>query len=194
MKKKSLKSLLRGSTIEVAKALIGYRLYTSVKGHKCAGMIVETEAYDGSIDEASHSFRGKTPRNSIMFEEAGFCYVYFTYGMHYCVNVVTGEKGNGSAVLVRAIEPLEGIEIMKKRRGKSKIENLCNGPAKLCQALGIDKKMLGEDLSSSKIIRIEAYRNIPESEIISSRRIGITKSENLEWRFYLKGNLFVSRS
>ncbi|NMC63793.1 MAG: DNA-3-methyladenine glycosylase [SAR324 cluster bacterium] len=193
MKKKSLKRLLLGPTVEVAKDLIGYRLVTSVKGHRCAGMIVETEAYDGSIDEASHSFRGKTTRNSIMFEEAGLCYVYFTYGMHYCVNVVTGDKGKGAAVLIRALEPLEGIEIMKRRRGQSKLENLCNGPAKLCQALGIDKKMLGEDLRSSEIIRIEAYKGFPDSEIVTSKRIGITKSKDLEWRFYLKGNLFVSK-
>ena len=191
---KSLKALLNKDTLSVARGLIGRRLITDIRGIESSGIIVETEAYGGPIDEAAHSFIGKTARNSEMFEKAGHCYVYFIYGMHYCVNVVTEPKGTAAAVLIRALEPFSGIPAMQKRRGVSKVRELCSGPAKLCQALSIDRRMLGEDLLNSKLIRIEdPPLDLPTLNIISTERIGISKSSELKWRFCLRGSPFLSR-
>lgn len=194
MNKKLLNTLFQKSTLQVARGLIGCRLLSRINGKECSGMIVETEAYDGEIDQACHCFSKRTPRNSIMFEAAGYCYVYFIYGMHYCVNVVTGKKGRGAAVLIRALEPLSGLDLMAQRRGHSKIRELCNGPAKLCEALAIDKKVLGEHFLSSKLIRIVPYLSFPERQIIHAKRIGISRAQDLEWRFFLKDNLFISKA
>jgi len=126
-----------------------------------------------------------------MFGSAGHLYVYFTYGMHYCCNIVTGKRGDGSAVLIRAVEPLEGEEIMEKNRRKSGIE-ISNGPAKLCQALGIDKTFNGHDLSRSplKLIYKEFLSN---KKIIQTTRIGIRHGKEIPWRFYISGDPYVSR-
>ncbi|MCB0339177.1 MAG: DNA-3-methyladenine glycosylase, partial [Bdellovibrionales bacterium] len=143
------------SALEVAPDLIGMKLCTKVGKKITSGMIVEVEAYCGDIDPAAHTFNGPTKRNQVMFEMGGKCYVYFTYGMHYCVNVVTGPQKVGDAVLIRALEPVEGVEIINRRRGKVRGLNLTNGPAKLTQALGIDLRHLGEDLIESKKIWLE---------------------------------------
>jgi len=165
------------------------------------GRIVEVEAYLGKKDPASHAFRGKTERNSVMFREGGCLYVYFTYGMHFCANVVTGPSGSASAVLLRALEPVNGIERMvtqrfgtRIRRGASvpakTIRSATNGPAKLCQALGIGRKENGEDLCGETIWIAEGPGD--RGILLRSARIGITRGTGHRWRFFLKGNKFVS--
>lgn len=151
-------------------------------------MIVETEGYD-ETDAASHSFNGRTPRTDIMFGPAGYLYVYFTYGMHFCCNVVTGKEGEGSAVLIRAVQPLVGVNILEKRRGKPGIM-ATNGPAKLCQALGIDKAMNGHDLKK-KPLRLLLQPPLVDG-IVQTTRVGISKAKEVKWRFYIEGNAFVS--
>lgn len=186
-------SFFKGSTEDVAKKLLGKILVRNYNGKILSGKIVETEAYLDENDLASHSAVGLTERNKVMFGEAGLAYVYFTYGMHYCFNVVTGEEGKGSAVLIRALEPLEGIELMKKFRQKNDLHILTNGPAKLCQALKIDKKLNGIDLKKSSEIFIAELEIEENFEIVVTTRIGIEKSKDLPLRFYIKENKFVSK-
>ena len=163
-----------------------------------SGKIVEVEAYDGLTDEASHAFNGKTKRNEVMFKQGGLLYVYFTYGMHYCANVVTGNVDDPKAILLRGIEPLEGIEQMslnryrKKTCTKKEFINLTNGPAKLCKAFGIERPENGTDLTGDKIFILDSPK-LNKSEIIITTRIGINKSINLPWRYYIKNNPFVSK-
>lgn len=186
-------NFFKGKTEEIAKKLLGKILVRVYKGNILAGKIVETEAYLDENDLASHSSIGMTERNKVMFGEAGLAYVYFTYGMHYCFNVVTGEEGKGSAVLIRALEPIEGIEQMKKFRRKKDVHILTNGPAKLCQALKIDKSLNGVDLKISNEIFIAEPSEKEQIEIVTSTRIGIEKSKDLPLRFYIKENKFVSK-
>lgn len=185
------KEFFRKSTIDLAKSLLGCTLVHKTSLGKFSGKIVETEAYLEK-DPASHSYSGKKKRNSVMFDSAGHAYVYFTYGMHHCFNVVANKEGIGEAVLIRALEPLEGIEIMKKLRKKSEEKNLCNGPAKLVQAMNIKKYHNGLNLLSphSKlyILKGDNYK-----KIVSAKRIGISKAQNKLLRFYIKGNEFISR-
>jgi DNA-3-methyladenine glycosylase len=184
--------LLAGDAVEVAPRLLGCLLVRELEdGTRISGRIVETEAYHQS-DAASHSYKGKTPRTEIMFGPPGFVYVYFTYGMHYCVNVVTGPEGEGSAVLIRAIEPVEGIERMRANRGGLETIQLTNGPAKLCQALQIDKQLNGHDLHTLPL-QLRVQPPIDASEIVTTTRIGITKDAHRPWRFYVAGNPFVSK-
>lgn len=173
---------------DAAPRLLGSLLVREIDGHKLVGRIVETEAYD-QTDAASHSYRGRTPRTDVMFGPPGHAYVYFTYGMHYCFNVVTGEEGVGSAVLVRALEPLEGLEIMRQNRGK---DDVTNGPAKLCQALKIDKTLNGHDLSKPPFY-LEFQDQLSNNSYVQTTRIGITKDTDKPWRFYIKDNPFVSK-
>ncbi len=182
----------------VAQNLLGKILVKKINGKTLAGKIVEVEAYDGRIDEAAHTFSGKTKRNEIMFDEGGFFYVYFTYGTHFCCNVVTGAKDVGTAVLLRAVEPLIGLEDMSKNRfgrdlliEKDKI-NLTNGPGKLCKAFNIDKRYNTIDLTGDEIFILK-QKKISSEKIITTRRIGIKKSIELPWRFYIKDNPYVSR-
>jgi DNA-3-methyladenine glycosylase len=181
------KDFFNKSTIEVAKSLLGCYL---VHG-KTTGKIVETEAYLED-DPASHSFKGKTKRNSPMFNKAGTAYVYFTYGMHNCFNVVTNVKGKGEAVLIRSLEPTKGIGLMKKRRCTENIRNLCNGPAKLVQAMAISIKHNNTDLINGNL-KILSRNKKENFEIVQSKRIGIKKGSELQYRFYIKGNKFVSK-
>ncbi|AFH48329.1 3-Methyladenine DNA glycosylase [Ignavibacterium album JCM 16511] len=184
--------------IKVAKELLGKILIKKECGKTLAGRIVEVEAYDGKNDEASHSFKGKTKRNEVMFREGGYFYVYFTYGVHHCCNVVTGREGYGAAVLIRAVEPLTGIETMALRRfGIRKINekqfyNLTNGPGKICEAFAFDRSHSGLDLTGDKVYITNAPL-LKKSEIGISKRIGISKSTELPWRFFIKGNKFLSR-
>jgi DNA-3-methyladenine glycosylase len=184
--------LLAGDAVEVAPRLLGCLLVRELEdGTRISGRIVETEAYHQS-DAASHSYKGKIPRTEIMFGPPGFVYVYFTYGMHYCVNVVTGPEGEGSAVLIRAIEPVEGIERMRANRGGLETTQLTNGPAKLCQALQIDKQLNGHDLHTLPL-QLRVQPPIDASEIVTTTRIGITKDAHRPWRFYVAGNPFISK-
>ena len=184
--------------LTVAKELLGKILVKKENGVTLSGMIVEVEAYDGEIDEASHTFIGKTKRNEIMFEQGGFFYVYFTYGAHFCCNIVTGKKGKGTAVLIRAVEPLHGEEIMIKNRFGRELKNekerfnLTSGPGKVCQAFSITKKHYGIDLTGDEIFLLNNTR--PKSDEIGiSQRIGIKKSVHLPWRFFIKNNNYISR-
>jgi DNA-3-methyladenine glycosylase len=199
-------------TLKVAKDLLGKHLIRKIGRSTLIGKIVEVEAYLGEKDPASHAYRGKTKRNEVMFLEGGHLYVYFTYGMHYCCNVVTEKKGIGHAVLLRAIEPVEGIERMMKNRKKNrsngiiknrsdgvledwrneKMVNLTNGPAKLCQAFGVARTQNGTDLLGDEIF-ITNRPKIPNSKIGQSTRIGIRNGKEKLWRFYIKENPFVSR-
>jgi DNA-3-methyladenine glycosylase len=177
-------------TVALAKALLGKHLvYGDLRGK-----IVETEAYLYRGDPACHAARGPTPRNAPMFGPPGRTYVYFIYGAYYCLNVTSGKVGEGEAVLIRAVEPVRGIEIMQKRRNTEKIKNLCSGPGKLTQAFGITKEHNDLSLIDGKL-RIYDGDSCKESEIISTTRIGLSagKGEDLELRFYVAGSGFVSR-
>jgi DNA-3-methyladenine glycosylase len=177
------KSWFAADAVELAPKLLG----KVVKYRDCAGIIVETEAY--TTDPASHGAR-LTPRSKVMHETYGHWYVYFTYGMHYCANVTTNRDGAG-AILIRAVEPLEGIEKMEERRGTFAIQNLCSGPAKFAKAFGITKAENGLPIADD--LAIYDSPEIPADQIIASPRIGISKAADLPWRFYIKGNKFVSR-
>lgn len=184
-----MEELLQDAEV-AAKALLGYRLiHDSPKG-RTAGIIVETEAYTAD-DEASHTFRGQTKRNSVMFGPAGHAYIYFTYGMHHCFNIVTGSEGDGQGVLIRALEPVEGLELMHERRGVDKVLDLTNGPAKLVEAMGITPQDSGADVLSGSL-RVEPD-NKPKT-IVSAKRVGISRAKHLKRRFYIKGNSFVSKA
>lgn len=184
--------------VTVARELLGKVLVKSEEKGLLAGRIVEVEAYDGIIDEASHSFKGKTKRNEIMFNYGGFFYVYFTYGAHFCCNVVTGKKNNGAAVLIRAVEPITGVDCMiEKRFGRKlnndkEIFNLTSGPGKVCKAFGFNKKHSGVDLTGKSIYLINQPK-LKANKIGISKRIGISKSVDLPWRFFEIGNPFLSR-
>ena len=191
MEKKLSRRFYDRATLQVAKELLGKYLVFKRDGNTLSGKIVETEAYIGQSDKASHASRGKTKRNEVMFGPAGHAYIYFTYGMYHCLNFVTEKDNFPAAVLIRALEPKDGIEIMKKNRKTDVIENLTNGPGKVCMALGLDRKMNGIDLCSD-ILYVED-RNEKKGKIISTSRVGINAGKDKKWRFYIKDNKFVSR-
>lgn len=179
--------------VKAAPQLLGWTVVSKTPAGVIKLKIVETEAYHQN-DPASHSYKGKTARSAPMFEAGGTIYVYFTYGMHYCMNIVVGPAGRGEAVLFRAGEPLKGIEIMQKNRNTSDIHNLANGPAKLTQALGIKGTSLsGKLLNRSNIYLEEPKIRVKPTDIASSARIGILKNTNQPWRFYIKDSTFVSK-
>jgi len=196
--RKLKKSFYRRELLEVARSLIGKTLVKVNGKGNLAGKIVEVEAYHGDFDKAAHSYRGVTKRTEIMFQTGGYLYVYFTYGAHHCCNVVTGKKGQGTAVLIRAVEPLSGIETMSKNRFGRKLKNdkekfnLTSGPGKTCQAFGINRRHSGIDLTGDKIFILDAEK-IKSKDIGVSKRIGITKSVDLPWRFFIKNNPYLSR-
>jgi len=180
--------IVKLSSLEAAPLLLGCYLIRGPLKVK----IVETEAYHQE-DPASHSFRGETPRTAPMFQAGGRLYVYFTYGMHYCLNIVVGPKGAGEAVLIRAGEPVEGIELMRANRGVKDLKNLASGPGKLAQALGIfDTSLSGKILDKSSI-SLEIGEPVDPKDIVAAARVGITKAVDLPWRFYIRGNPFVSK-
>lgn len=174
---------------QVAKKLLGCYLVRQTSSGEAIVKIVETESYDQD-DMASHTYNGKTPRNEVMFGPSGRLYVYFTYGMHYCCNVVTGRPGEGSAVLIRAVEPIQGHEILESHRPRGG-KDLTNGPAKLCQALDIDRRLNGHDLHETPLV-LTTGEQVPEASIVQTSRIGIKKAVDEPRRYYLKDNHFVS--
>ena len=203
------KFYLREDTVEIARDLLGKLLVVrDENGERVSGMIVETEAYLGETDRAAHSFGGRrTARNEITYALGGHVYVFFIYGMYYQLNVVCGKVNIPHVVLIRAIETVEGIETMRERRSRKKSEpgaiataampdkNLTSGPGKLCIAMSIDRGLNGEDLLGDTIW-IEQYRSLLDEEIAVGKRIGIDYAgEDAEkpWRFWVKGNEFVSR-
>lgn len=172
-----------GSAVEIAPKLLG----KIVLKDSCAGIIVETEAY--TTDAASHAFK-ITPRSALMCDTYGHWYIYFTYGMHWCANITTDKDGIG-AVLIRAVEPIEGIKIMKQRRHTDDLRNLCSGPAKFCSAFGITDAENGLPLTGD--FAIFDAPEIQKSKIATSARVGIKNDIELPWRFYIKNNPFVSK-
>jgi len=190
------RSFYARSALEVAPDLLGKTLVREADGQRLAGCIVEVEAYLGREDAASHAYRGPTPRSQVMFGPSGVAYVYFIYGMHHCLNVVTGDAGAGEAVLIRALQPLVGLSTMQDRRGQQDGRDLANGPGKLCQALGVDKAFDGHDLTLGISLWIEAPDK-PVGEVSVSPRVGVrgdAQALAAPWRFYLRQNPHVSRS
>ena len=188
----------RPDTLRVARDLLGKLLVVpDARGERVSGMIVETEAYLGEIDKAAHSYGGRrTARNEITYAEGGHVYVFFVYGMYYQLNLVTGLAGHPHVVLIRAVEPVEGVEVMRERRGDMKDTNLTSGPGKLCIALDITRDLNGEDLMGDRIW-IEECRRFKKNEIASGPRIGIDYAEEfveLPWRFWVRDSKFVSKS
>lgn len=182
-------------TVDVAKDLLGCYLVHESKDGTTIGRIVEVEAYL-SNDPAAHTYRGRTARNATMFGPAGHAYVYFTYGMHYCVNTVTMREGVGEGVLIRALEPVEGIPLMQRRRHTDAVLNLCSGPAKLVQAMGITIAHNGHDLVRRPLYLLSRDHYGPPAPvmIVATRRVGITRAVELPLRFYIKGSPFISRA
>ncbi|MBE0643302.1 MAG: DNA-3-methyladenine glycosylase [Bacteroidetes bacterium] len=179
-------------TLTIARELLGKTFFRHFGGRLLSGRIVEVEAYHQSGDESSHSFRGRGTRNDVMFHAGGQLYVYFTYGMHFCMNVVTEKEGVGAAVLIRALEPLEGIDLMRLHRGEEKRDrDLASGPAKLCQAFGIGREENGLALDGT-LVGIADAPKIPSHGIIITPRVGISRSRELPWRFFLADSPWVS--
>jgi DNA-3-methyladenine glycosylase len=197
MKKVPLSFYNRKDVVKIAKELLGKIIVTCFDGEITSGRIVETEAYAGIVDKASHSFAGKrTARNEHMYSAAGTAYTYICYGMHQMMNIVTNEKEIPDAVLIRAIEPLEGIDIMLKRTGKKTLDKtLTRGPGNVGKALGIFKHHSGLYLLDDEIYVLDDSKKIPDEEIGISKRIGVESAGEdglLPYRFYVKGNKYVS--
>lgn len=184
---------------EVARALLGQELVHEGSAGVASGIIVETEAYLGVVDRASHAFGGRmSSRTAIMYEEGGHAYVYLIYGMYWCLNITAQGVGTPECVLIRALQPVNGLDLMRRRRhaeaGK-RLANLTNGPGKLCLALGVDGSLYGEDLCGDVLFVRERLPS-DSAEIVASPRVNIDYAEEAihhDWRYYLKGNPFVSR-
>jgi|DewCreStandDraft_5_1066085.scaffolds.fasta_scaffold00565_35 DNA-3-methyladenine glycosylase len=181
--------------VVVARALLGQRLVRILNGERLAGRIVETEAYRGEADAASHAARGRTPRNAVMYGPPGHAYVYFIYGMHFCLNAVTGPEGVASAVLLRALEPLEGLATLRRLRPGRPDRELTNGPARLCQALAIDRRLNGADLVAGAELFIEADLAPPDDQVVVGPRVGVrgdAAARSAPWRFMLRDSPYLS--
>ena len=176
----------------VAIELIGKVLVFKSEGKSLCGEIVETEAYLGEDDPASHAYRGMTPRNRVMFGAPGFSYIYFTYGFHHCFNVVTEKEGKAGAVLIRALRPLSEIELMKRRRGTDQLQNLTSGPGKLTQAFGMTREHSGLDLTQNGFHIEETSSYSKFQKIGVSKRIGIREGKDFLYRFFLEDSPFIS--
>jgi DNA-3-methyladenine glycosylase len=187
----------RANVVTIARELLGKQLVTSIKGQVTAGIIVETEAYSHK-ERGCHAFDNKkTQRNAIMFQPGGFSYVYLCYGIHNLFNVVTNQDGEADAVLIRALEPTGGIEWMQKRMNTSSSTRITSGPGKLTKALGIDRTMNGKYLLANEVWIEDSGTKIGSSKIVASPRIGIDyagEDAKLPWRFYIKDNVWISRT
>jgi DNA-3-methyladenine glycosylase len=188
------------ATLDVARGLIGKTLAHRTARGLTAGIVVEVEAYVGAMDPASHAYRGLTPRNRTMFGAAGRAYVYLSYGMHCCINIVTEREGEAAAVLLRALAPTYGIELMRERRGlRISDRDLCRGPGRLCQALDITREQDGADLTVGPVTDgadglwvAETVDWAMDAPIATSPRIGISRAVDWPWRYYVAGNRYVS--
>lgn len=185
-------------TLIVSRELLGQRLVRELNGQRLSGLIVETEAYIGPTDTASHASKGRTARTEVMFGQPGLAYIYLIYGMYYMLNLVTEQAGFPAAVLIRAIEPQEGIEVMRSNRLLSSPKlRLTNGPGKLCRALTINKSLHGWDVTTGQQLWLEAAPAVPDSVVITGPRVGIDYAypadRTAPWRFWIKGNRYVSR-
>ncbi|MFI5201757.1 MAG: DNA-3-methyladenine glycosylase [Candidatus Kapaibacterium sp.] len=178
----------------VAKELLGAYLHRVIDGVELIGKIVETEAY-GVGDAACHAYRGKTPRNAVMFREGGFSYIYFTYGMHFCFNVTANAEGIAEAILIRAVEPVDGIEMMRALRPKARLDReLTSGPGRLCQAFGLTREQNAIDLVESDELFITRGKSVAANLIGVTTRIGINVAQDFPWRFFIRENEYVSRA
>jgi DNA-3-methyladenine glycosylase len=185
------RSFYSQDTVKVAQEMLGKILVRKINGYIISGIIVETEAYRYKDDEASHSFGGMTERNKAMFGDVGKAYVYFTYGMHYCVNAVArSDECKAGAVLLRSLVPHSGIDFMYKQRNTNELSNLTNGPAKLAQALNITKKEYGQDLTKKSTLYIVDGIPVKKSDIKIGPRIGISKASDKLWNFKITKNVF----
>lgn len=181
-------------TITVSKELLGKTIVRKTFKKILTAKIVETEAYIGEHDPACHAYQKITARNKIMYEAGGMVYIYFIYGNYYCFNIVSEMKGIGNATLIRAVEPVEGIEIMKKLRGAvNNIFELTNGPAKLCMALNIDKTLNAEDITNENNIFISKPVKKEKFEIVTTKRIGLNVGADFPYRFFIKDNPYVTK-
>ncbi len=191
-KKLSAEFFLLPTEIVAMKLLGKIIVKVEESGEILAGEMVKTEAYLGDNDEASHSFPGITERNKPMFAKGGVLYVYKSYGIHHCINIVTEKAGIGAAVLIRAVKPIAGIEIMKKRRGTDDIYKLCKGPGNTAKAFGFTKNDNFRSLASDNLFLIDG-KSPDKNEIKITERVGITRSADLTLRFYLKNSKYISR-
>ena len=193
--KKLTRNFYRKSALNLAQSLLGKILVHESQNGTTSGIIVETEAYSGPDDKAAHTFSNKrTHRTEIVFHDGGFAYVYLVYGLHCCFNVTANAAGKPECVLVRALQPLDGIELMQFRRKSSRLVTLCNGPGKLCAAMGITRELYGADLCGDELYILD--EGFSDVKIAASTRIGIDYAEeyrNMLWRFYVEGNVYVSR-
>ncbi len=180
-----LRELLSGPVLEVAPRLLG----ATLRHGEVAVRLTEVEAYDGPDDPGSHAYRGRTPRNAVMFGPPGHLYVYFTYGMHFCCNVVCGPEGSPSAVLLRAGEIVEGVELARQRRSGAPDRDLARGPARLCQALAIGREENGADLASRPLTLVPGT---PDGAVSTGPRVGLRDAPDRPWRFWLTGEPTVS--
>jgi DNA-3-methyladenine glycosylase len=191
---KLARSFFARSSAEVSRDLLGRLLVRHLPDRqRLVARIVETEAYQED-DPASHSFRGLTERTRVMFGPPGHLYVYFIYGMHFCMNVVTGRDGEGSAVLLRAAEPLEGLPEMIRRRRAESPRLLCSGPGRLCEALAIGRSQNGTDLVGGRELQVLAGQPIADEEVTATPRVGVIAAHDKPWRFLVRGNPHVSRA
>ena len=183
-------------TLTLARELLGRRLVRLVDGQRLSGIIVETEAYIGETDTACHASKGRTPRTAVMFGPPGYAYVYLIYGMYHMLNIVTEAEGFPAAVLIRAIEPVEGLEQMQARRGRQRGANLTNGPGKLCKALAIDRGLNGSPLALEAGLWLEEGTPVSQANVATGPRVGIDyaapEDRAAPWRFWVHGNRFVS--
>ena len=184
-------------TLTVARCLLGQRLVRMRDGERLSGTIVEVEAYVGEGDKACHASSGRTKRNAAMFGPPGHAYVYLIYGMHHCLNVVTEADGTPAAVLIRALEPIEGIETMQALRDRTKPTTLTSGPGRLCHALDIDRGFDEADLCATDAeLFVEEATPVQDESVATGHRVGVTGDDaalSAPWRFYVKGNVYVSR-
>lgn len=189
------KGFYRRNALEVAPELLGKILVHESSQGITKGKIVEVEAYLGSLDPAAHSYKNsRSPRTLIQYDEGGYAYIYLIYGMYYCMNIVTNKVNIPEVVLIRALEPIDGIELMKQRRGTDKIQNLSSGPGKLCQAMGINKTHYGMDLCKNTLYLEES--KVDDNIVVeTSKRINIDyagEAKDYLWRYTIKDNPFVS--
>lgn len=185
----------RSNVVTVARELLGKVLSTKINGLTTSGMIVETEAYSEK-EKGCHAYKGMTRRNAVMYDDGGVAYVYLCYGIHQMVNVVTNAKGIADAVLIRALEPLTGIDVMMERMRVKHDKRITSGPGKLTRALGIDKSFNGKSLAGKELWIEDCGMEISASQIIKSTRIGIDYAGDdalLPWRFTIKGNEWISK-
>ena len=196
MQKLPLSFYLRSDVVKIAKELLGKVLVTNWDGEYTSGRIVETEAYAGGLDRASHAYRGKTPRTEVMFEDGGTAYVYLCYGIHQMFNIVTNKAGTPHAILIRAVEPLEGVELMLQRTGKKKLDHtLTRGPGNVGKAFGFHTSQCGVPMTSDELYIADDGYKFSKGLLTTSPRVGVDYAgEHAEWhyRFFIKGNPYVS--